>query len=186
MENFEEIMTETFFKYSRKVLVNDETYTGWLMDYSRRQNQAKESLVTGYFSTASSDLKDIKKKTFFSFLQFLAFSHSQAATTEIFQGQAYSILQFKATDFIDFIKISNKNQYQQEKLIKFFEKIQTMNPFVKIFTNESFQSFSIFPSVKTRKEFGEYGPWIIEVAILQELHFYSYRFFFLNILLHTN
>jgi len=41
-----------------------------------------------------------------------------------------------------------------------------MNPFVKIFTNESFQSFTIFPSVKTRKEFGENEPWIIEVAIL--------------------
>ena len=91
MENFEEIMTETFFKYSKKVLVNDETYTGWLIDYSRRQNQAKESLVTGYFSTVSSDLKDIKK-TFFRFLQFLHFSHSQAATTEIFQGQAYSLI----------------------------------------------------------------------------------------------
>ena len=50
-----------------------------------------------------------------------------------------------------------------------------MKPLVKIFTNES---FTIFPSVKTRKEFGEYGLWIIEVAILQELYFYSYRVFF--------
>ena len=79
------------------------------------------------------------------------------------------------TDFTDFIQ--NKNQYQREQLIQFFEKIQTMKPFVKIFTNESFESFTIFPSVKTRKEFGEYGPWIIEVAILQELYFYSYRVF---------
>ena len=73
---------------------------------------------------------------------------------------------------------NNKNQYQREQLIQFFEKIQTMKPFVKVFTNESFESFTIFPSVKIRKEFGEYGPWIIEVAILQELYFYSYRFFF--------
>ena len=81
---------------------------------------------------------------------------------------------------MDFIQINNKNQYQyqREQLIQFFEKIQTMKPFVKVFTNESFQSFTIFPSVKTRKEFGEYGPWIIEVAILQELYFYSYQFFF--------
>lgn len=50
-----------------------------------------------------------------------------------------------------------------------------MKPFVKTFTNESFQSFTIFPVVKTRKE---YVPWIAEIAILQELHFYSYQFFF--------
>ena len=78
---------------------------------------------------------------------------------------------------MDFIQINNKNQYQREQLIQFFEKLQTMKPFVKIFTNESFQSFVIFPVVKARKEFGEYGTWIVEVAILQELYFYSYRFF---------
>ena len=76
---------------------------------------------------------------------------------------------------MDFIQKNNKNQYQREQLIQFFEKIQTMKPFVKVFTNDSFESFTTFPVVKTRKEFGS---WIIEVAILQELYFYSYRFFF--------
>ena len=54
---------------------------------------------------------------------------------------------------MDFIQIKNKNQYQREQLIQFFEKLQTMKPFVKIFTNDSFESFTIFPVVKTRKEF---------------------------------
>jgi hypothetical protein len=172
-------MTETFLKYSKKVLAIDENYTDWLIDYFRRQNQTEESLVTGYFDNVNSNLNSIdQKKTFFRFLQFLAFSRTQTATTEIFWEQPYSIVQFKATDFMDFIQINHKNQYQREQLIQFFEKIQTMNPFVKIFTNNSFQSFIIFPFVKTRKKFGEYGPWIIEVAILQELYFYSYRFFF--------
>ena len=174
IENFEQIMTETFFKYSKKVLAMDENYTDWLIDYSRRQNQTEESLVTGYFSIVNSNLDSIdKKKTFFRFLQFLAFSRTKATTTEIFWEQHYSIVQFKVSDFMDFIQINNKNQYQREQFIQFFEKIQTMKPFVKVFTNESFQSFIVFPSVKTRKEFGEYGPWIIEVAILQELYFYS-------------
>lgn len=136
-------------------------------------------MVTGYFSIVNSNLNSIdQKKTFFRFLQFLAFSRTKATTTEIFWEQHYSIVQFKVSDFMDFIQINNKNQYQREQFIQFFEKIQTMKPFVKVFTNESFQSFIVFPSVKTRKEFGEYGPWIIEVAILQELYFYSYRFFF--------
>ena len=87
---------------------------------------------------------------------------------------------------MDFIQKNNKNQYQREQLIQFFEELQTMKPFVKVFTNQSFESFTIFPFVKTRKEFGEYGPWIIEVAILQELYFYSYRFFSQRTLLHIN
>lgn len=59
---------------------------------------------------------------------------------------------------MNFIQINNKNQYQREQLIQFFQKLQTMKPFVKIFINESFQSFTIFPIVKIRKEFEEYGP----------------------------
>lgn len=78
---------------------------------------------------------------------------------------------------MDFIQINNKNQYQRELLIQFFDQLQTMKPFVKIITNSSFQSFTIFPVVKAKKQLGEYGPWIIEVAILKEFLFYSYRFF---------
>lgn len=173
-ENFEEIMTETFFNYSKKVLAIDENYTNWLIDYFRRQNQTEESLVTGYFSSISFD----QKKIFFRFLQFIAFSRTQKITTENFCEQPYSVVQFKITDFLNFIQKSNKNQYQLKQLIQFFDKLQTMKPFVKVLTSESFESFTIFPFVKTKKEFGKYGPWIIEVAILQDLYFYNYRFFF--------
>ncbi|CAN0311670.1 unnamed protein product [Ectocarpus sp. 4 AP-2014] len=171
-------MTEKFFKYSKRVLAIDENYTDWLIDYFRRQNQTKESLVTGYFDQESNHLINAHdKKTFFRFLQFTAFSQTQTASTKTFWDQSYSILQFKINDFMDFIQINNKNQYQRELLIQFFEKLQTMKPFVKIITNNSFQSFTIFPVVKAKKQFGEYGPWIIEVAILKEFLFYSYRFF---------
>ena len=53
-----------------------------------------------------------------------------------------------------------------------------MKSFVKIYINESFQSFMVFSAVRIRKEFGEYGPWVVKIAILKELQFYSYRFFF--------
>ena len=43
---------------------------------------------------------------------------------------------------MDFIQIPNKNQYQREQLIQFLEELQTMKPFVKIYTNESFQSLT--------------------------------------------
>jgi len=180
IEEFEQIMTQSFFKYTKKVLAIDENYTGWLIDYIRRQKQTKKSLLTGYFNQNNPNLNLINsddKKIFFRFLQFIAFSRTQSANTKTFWDQSYSIIQFKITDFMDFIQIENKNQYQREQLIQFFEELQIMKPFVQIFTNDSFQSSTIFPVVKIRKEFEEYGSWIVEIAILQELHFYSYRFF---------
>ena len=52
-----------------------------------------------------------------------------------------------------------------------------MKPFIKVITNQSFQSSALFHVIKVRKEFGEYGVWIVEVAILQELYSFDYRFF---------
>ena len=135
-------------------------------------------MVTGYFDQESNNLISVHdKKIFFKFLQFIAFIQTQTVNTKTFWDQSYSILQFKINDFMDFIQIKNKNQYQRELFIQFFDQLQTMKPFVKIITNNSFQSFTIFPLVKAKKQFGEYGPWIIEVAILKEFLFYSYRFF---------
>ena len=39
-------MTEKFFKYSKKVLAIDENYTDWLIDYFRRKNQVKNTLIS--------------------------------------------------------------------------------------------------------------------------------------------
>ena len=117
-------MTEKFFKYSKKVLAIDENHTDWLIDYFRRQNQIKESLVRGYFDQESYNLINAHdKKTFFRFLQFLAFSQAQTANTKTFCDQSYYILQFKINDFMDFIQISNKNQCQRELLIQFLDKL---------------------------------------------------------------
>ena len=38
IEEFERVMTEKFFKYSKRILAIDENYTDWLIDYFRRQN----------------------------------------------------------------------------------------------------------------------------------------------------
>lgn len=78
---------------------------------------------------------------------------------------------------MQFIKIKNKDQYQREQLIQFFNQLQTMKPFLNIVTNNEFQSFTIFPAVRVKKEFVNYGSWIVEIAILQKVYLYSYRFF---------
>lgn len=73
---------------------------------------------------------------------------------------------------MDFIK--NKNQYQLEQLIQFFNKLQTLKPSIKVITNQSFQSSVSFPVIKVRKE---YEVWIMKVTILQELYSFEYKFF---------
>ena len=68
-------MTEKFFKYSKRVLAIDKNYTNWLIDYFRRQNQTKQSVLTGYFDQEINNLINAHdKKNFFKFLQFIAFS----------------------------------------------------------------------------------------------------------------
>ena len=66
LKEFEQIMIENFFKYSKKVLVIDENHTDWLIDYLKRKNKPKESLslITGYFSQNIDNLMntDDKKK----------------------------------------------------------------------------------------------------------------------------
>ena len=103
----------------------------------------------------------MKKK--FKLLQFLAFSRTQKTKTEVFCNQPYFIVQFKITDFINFIKI--KNQSQREQLIQFFNKLQTLKLFLNIVTNNEFQSFVIFSIVKAKKEFGY--KTIVKIAMLQ-------------------
>lgn len=52
------------------------------MDYYRSHNPIKKSLLTGYFNQKSANLELIdidKKKNFFMFFQFLAFSRTQEA-----------------------------------------------------------------------------------------------------------
>lgn len=71
---------------------------------------------------------------------------------------------------MDFIRIKNKNQYQRDQLIQFFNKLQTLKPFLNIVTNNEFQSYVIFPVVRAKKN---HGSWIVEIAILQKLYLYS-------------
>tara|TARA_Y100000385_G_scaffold18768_1_gene18817 strand:+ start:12863 stop:14356 length:1494 start_codon:yes stop_codon:yes gene_type:complete len=177
IQNFEQIMVDMFFKYSKKVLIVDENYTSWLIDFYRRQNSTNHPLVTGYFYQENINVELIninEKKTFFKFLQFIAFSRIQKANTEFFWNQPYSIVQFKITDFMDFVRIKNKNQYQREQLIQFFNKLQTLKPFLNIVTDNEFQSYVIFPVVRSKKS---HGSWVVEIAILQKVYLYSYRFF---------
>jgi len=52
------------------------------------------------------------------------------------------------------IRIKNKNQYQHEQLIQFFDKLQTLKPFFNIVTDNEFQSYVIFSVIRAKKIMG--------------------------------
>jgi len=88
IENLEEIMTETFFNYSKKVLAIHESYTDWLIDYFRRQNQTEGSLVTGYFNTVSFD----QKKYFLGFYNLLLLVRLKSHPKTFFKNQTKPLI----------------------------------------------------------------------------------------------
>ena len=96
IKKFEQIMTERFFKYSKKVLAIHQNYTDWLIDYLRRQNQTEESLVTRYFSSFSLNLNHIqKKKNFLDFYNLLLLAALKQLLQKFFANNPIVLLNLK-------------------------------------------------------------------------------------------
>ena len=53
-----------FFRYSKKVLTINKNYTGWSINFYRRQNSAKYPLVIGYFYQKTINIISMKKDIF--------------------------------------------------------------------------------------------------------------------------
>ena len=54
-EQFEEILTQHFYTYSKKVLTLNDYYTDWLIKYFRKNYKPVSSLVTSYFKKKETD-----------------------------------------------------------------------------------------------------------------------------------
>ena len=72
-KDFENKLTRHFYVHSKKIIVLDNLYTDWLIDFSRIIDKPINSLVISYLT--NSNLGNIDNKKFiFRFLQFLSFS----------------------------------------------------------------------------------------------------------------
>ena len=122
IKDFEDKLTRHFYAHSKKVLVLDDLYTDWLIDYSRKTDKPINSLVTSYLT--NSNLGTINnKKSIFRLLQFLSFSRRYSIHEESLLSQKYYVIQFRVRDFMSFIKIENKNHYQLKKVIDFLNAL---------------------------------------------------------------
>jgi len=174
IKDFEDKLTRHFYAYSKKVLVLDNCYTDWLIDYSRKTDKPMNSLVTSYLQNRSFD-SSAEQKQFFKLLQFLSFSRGKPFFLEYIRKQTYYVVEFKISEFMHFMKIENKSYYQIKKVKEFLQSLQEETPFVKIFTEKSFRSVASFPYVELEIQ---HKSLVGRVAIAKELYLYDYPFSF--------
>ena len=171
---FEKSIVESFFRYLKIALVFDTCYTDWLIHYSRKTDKPMNSLVTSYLENRSFDSL-AQQKQFFKLLQFLSFSRGKPFFLEYIRKQTYYVVEFKISEFMNFMKIENKSYYQIKKVKEFLQSLQEETPFVKIFTEKSFRSVASFPYVELEIQ---HKSLVGRVAIAKELYLYDYPFSF--------
>jgi hypothetical protein len=176
IEEFEEQLTEHFYMYSKKVLAFHDYYTDWLVDYFRKTDKPTDSLVTSYLQKQVRNSFS-EQVTFFTLLQFLAFTrHKKYDSIEIY-NQSYFLMQFSLKEFMKFAGVKNINQYQRNKFIGLFYSFQKMEPLINKFSDTHFQSLVSFPYLDVQKK-DNY--WIVKLAVVKQFYHYFYPFSFSN------
>ena len=174
IKDFEDKFTRHFYQHSKKVLVLDDLYTDWLIDYSRETNKPIDSLVTSYLET--SDFGTLEnKKYIFRLLQLVSFSRRYLTNPKIIYSQKYYVIHFRVRDFMDFIQIKNKNHYQLTKTRNFLLDLKQNTPPVTVFSDDYFRSAATIPYVEMVKK---RNVWFARVLIAEELYFYKFPFAF--------
>jgi hypothetical protein len=168
LKNFEDKLTRHFYEHSKKTLILDNSYTDWLINYSRKTDKPINSLVTSYLT--SNNLQTIEnEKRVFRLLQFLSFSRRYSTDEKYLLSKKYYVIKFAVRDFMDFIQIENKSHYQLKKVIKFLHDLQNNTPPVNIFSDNSSRSAASIPFVEIQKE---HKFLVAKVLIAEQSYFY--------------
>jgi hypothetical protein len=95
------------------------------------------------------------------------------------EDKSYKIVSFPVNHFLEFIGKKKNNYYQIKKLLEFLDSFQYLPPMVDYFSDGGFIKVIPFPYLKlTRKEC-----WYVRFAIIEEIYFYRYPFYFPQTLL---
>ena len=110
---------------------------------------------------------------FYKLLLFLSFLRTLKGSRYVLKNQAYYTLDFSLIEFLEFLKIKNKQQYQRQKALDFLSSLMNLPPLVKKFSDREFRKSVIFPYVKIRKKNRK---WMVSIAIVEELYLTDYPF----------
>ena len=181
LDVFEYELVLQYFKYSERVLCLDYGYSDWIVDFKRRYqrvNPTYPSLLTSYIGNQINTQE--KEERLFHLLQFLSFIKSlelnpaKDCKKHSIKKQNYYGLKFPLSEFVEFTGIRILKDSQRKNLLLYFNKLQTLDPIVKEFSNKAFRSYVCFPYVECENPFG--NCWIIEVLAVEELFYFPYPF----------
>lgn len=179
IEEFEDRLTQHFFKQSSQNFGLNFCYTDWLAKVSRKvvqKTKFKSGLVTDYLENIH--FKSFAQKDYlFRFFQFLTFIRRFKGVKQYNGDQVYYLITFPVSDFLQFTSftgVPRKRQYQLKKILSFLLSLQKLDPIVEIFSDASFRSYVIFPYISVIKQ-GK--SWVARISISEQLYFYKYPFF---------
>ena len=174
IREFEHKLTIHFYSHSKKILVFHDCYTDWLIDYFRKEDKPINSLVSTYFKKKDFDSVDIQKDVF-RLLQFLSFSRRYPAHKVYVVSQRCYLIQFPVQEFMDFMNIKNRNQYQLERVKDFLRNLRNHSSALEVFSDQTFQNIGTIVFVGIKKE---HKSLVGQVLMVDELYFYRYPFSF--------
>jgi hypothetical protein len=125
LEDFEQKVSDLFYKHSKGLLPVENSYTDWLLVHYRKTRKRKDrniGLVTTYLeSTLSKNQSD--RERLWKLFQLLTFIHNlkdSQKVRKVLRHQVYYEISFQLQDFVQFTGVK-KNQYQLKKAKAFLE-----------------------------------------------------------------
>jgi hypothetical protein len=183
LEKFEHKLTRMYYQYSERLFPLDNSYTNWVVDFIRKYPQKEIPmyfLLTSYLENRIYSQEE--EERLFHLLQFLSFIKSlnlnpgKDCQKYLIKHQVYYLVEFSLSQFVHFTGITISNNYQRKKILSYFERLQTIDPIARHFSDGSFRSSVIFPYVELKKRFDKY--WGIEIAMAEQLFTFPYPFGF--------
>jgi len=176
-QEFEDYFSKSFFKHFWKSIFLETCFTDWLVDSCRirhpipKNHLVSSSLKKNFLSRSNAEMIE-----FYRLLQFLSFVKSCSGKKEILNRQTYITVKFP---LIDFIRATEKsiNSYQRKQYKNFFNKLQDLPPYREQFAEHKFRQLLFFPVVNSLQN-GPRQPWIIEIAVAEQLMLDNYPFHF--------
>lgn len=159
----------------------DYGYSDWIVDFKRRYQRINPTyplLLTSYIgnriNTQEKEERLIHLLQFLSFIKSLELNPSKDCNKHSIKKQNYYGLKFPLSEFVEFTGIRILKDSQRKNLLLYYNKLQTLDPIVKEFSNKAFRSYVCFPYVECENPFG--NGWIIEVLAVEELFYFPYPF----------
>lgn len=186
LEEFETKLINHYYKQLKKWLPLDSFYMDWFLvglrklvffegsSSSTKQRDRLNYLVSSYLSGDTLNYL-VQKERFFQLLQLLSFLRTLSYSVQLLDDQGYCVVEFAMMDFINFTGNNSRSTYQRKKALDFFASLQEIKPLIQRFSSSEFRKSVVFPYLKLRKKNRR---WTLNIAIVEELYFYPYPFFF--------